>query len=118
VAGGTVIGLFKFNDRGTQMKSGVRSLLVLALLLGAAWQSELAWPAQNASARLAGVIRKWETFERREFPEEATLRGQHEAVLDDGPLPLDLLQQRIDVWIGRGKTGKVRSAGAAPKPKS
>jgi uncharacterized protein (DUF885 family) len=61
------------------MKSGVRSLLVLALLLGAAWQSELAWPASSASARLASVIKKWENFERREFPEQATLRGHHEA---------------------------------------
>lgn len=73
-----MIGPFKFNDRGTQVKSGVRSLLVL-LLLGAAWQSELAWPAQNASTRLASVIKKWEAFERREFPEQATLRSHHEA---------------------------------------
>ena len=61
------------------MKNGVRRLLLLALLLAAAWQSGLAWPAQNTSARLASAIKKWESFERREFPEQATLRGQHEA---------------------------------------
>lgn len=61
------------------MKSGVRSLLVLALLFVAALHSGVAWPAQSASARLASAIKKWENFERREFPEQATLRGHHEA---------------------------------------
>lgn len=62
------------------MKNGIRSLLVVALLaLGAAWQSGLAWSAQNASTRLASVIKQWQTFERREFPEQATLRGHHQA---------------------------------------
>ena len=58
---------------------------------------------EKAKARLGS------SFDQRRF---------HNAVLDDGPLPLDMLEQRIDVWIGREKTGKVRSAGAAPKPKS
>jgi len=61
------------------LESGVRSLLVLALLFVAALHSGVAWPAQNASTRLASVIKKWESFERREFPEQATLRGHHEA---------------------------------------
>ena len=73
------IGPFKLNVRGTQMKSGVRSPLVLAILLGAAAQSGFAWSAPNGPARLESVIEKWETFERREFPEEATLRGHHDA---------------------------------------
>ena len=45
------------------------------------------------------------------------LRRFHNAVLDDGPLPLDLLEQHIDVWIGREQAGKVLGAGAARKPK-
>ena len=61
------------------MQSCVRKLLVLALLLGAALQPGFVSAAQNASARLAGIIKKWESFERREFPEQATLRGHHEA---------------------------------------
>lgn len=45
-------------------------------------------------------------------------RRFHNAVLDDGPLPLDMLEQRINVWIGREKAGKVKRAGAAQKPKT
>ena len=60
------------------MRSRLHRLLVL-VLVAAACPSGLAWPAQSASARLAGVIEKWERFERREFPEQATLRGQHDA---------------------------------------
>jgi len=73
-------GPFNLDHGGTQVKCGVRVLPVMALLLlGTAWQSELAWAAQSASARLASVIKNWEAFERREFPERATLRGHHEA---------------------------------------
>src|SRR3990170_3318845 len=62
------------------MKSGIRNLLVLALLLlGVLSQSEFAWSAPNSSVRLASLVKKWEAFERREFPEQATLRGHHEA---------------------------------------
>jgi uncharacterized protein (DUF885 family) len=46
------------------------------------------------------------------------LRRFHNAVLDDGSLPLDMLEQRINVWIGREQAAKVRSAGAVPKPKT
>jgi hypothetical protein len=39
-------------------------------------------------------------------------------VLDDGPLPLDMLEQRINVWIGREQAAKVKRADTAPKPKT
>jgi uncharacterized protein (DUF885 family) len=45
-------------------------------------------------------------------------RRFHNAVLDDGPLPLDMLEQRINVWIGREQAGKAKRAGAAPKSKT
>ena len=33
------------------------------------------------------------------------IRKFHNAVLDEGPLPLDILEQRIDVWIAQQKKG-------------
>ena len=41
-------------------------------------------------------------------------RRFHNAVLDDGPLPLDMLEQRIDVWIAREHAGHAKGAGTAP----
>ena len=41
------------------------------------------------------------------------LRRFHNAVLDDGPLPLDMLAQRIDLWIRREQAAKLMPAGAA-----
>ncbi|OGA45131.1 MAG: hypothetical protein A3G25_10110 [Betaproteobacteria bacterium RIFCSPLOWO2_12_FULL_63_13] len=62
------------------MKTGLRGSLVLTLVvLGAVGQSGLAWSVQGDSARFAGLVAKWEAFERHEFPETATLRGYHEA---------------------------------------
>ena len=37
------------------------------------------------------------------------LRRFHNAVLDDGPLPLDVLEQRIDSWIERESSRAVRA---------
>ena len=56
----------------------MRALLAV-VLLGALSQTQFAWSAPNASARLGSLVKQWEAFERREFPEQATLRGHHEA---------------------------------------
>jgi uncharacterized protein (DUF885 family) len=48
-------------------------------------------------------------FDRRRF---------HNAVLDDGPLPLEMLEQRINAWIGREKAAKVNATGATKKSKT
>jgi uncharacterized protein (DUF885 family) len=60
------------------MNSRVRAVLAM-LLLGALSQTEFVWSAPNSSARLGTLVKQWEAFERREFPEQATLRGHHEA---------------------------------------
>lgn len=60
------------------VNSRVRIVLAV-LLLGALSQTEFAWSAPNSSSRLGSLVKQWEAFERREFPEQATLRGHHEA---------------------------------------
>ncbi|MGE0358796.1 MAG: DUF885 family protein [Burkholderiales bacterium] len=47
---------------------------------------------------------------RRALGEGFDLRRFHNAVLDDGPLPLDLLEARIDDWIAREKSASLRKA--------
>ncbi len=54
---------------------GVRILVCVLLLLGAVWRTEPASAEQDFSGRIAAAIKKWEAFERREFPEDASLRG-------------------------------------------
>jgi uncharacterized protein (DUF885 family) len=36
---------------------------------------------------------------------EGNVGATHDAVLADGPLPLDVLETRINAWIGSQKTG-------------
>ena len=57
------------------MRRSLAALLLVSLI--AAGTS--AWAGGNPSARLAAAINKWEAFERHEFPEQASLRGQHQA---------------------------------------
>jgi uncharacterized protein (DUF885 family) len=61
------------------MNLSVRLWIGSLLLLGALWPVAPASAAQDASGRLAASIKKWEAFERREFPEDASLRGDHAA---------------------------------------
>lgn len=61
------------------MNPCIRLGICSLLLLGALWQAAPASAALDASGRLAASIRKWEAFERREFPEDASLRGDHAA---------------------------------------
>lgn len=58
---------------------GVRIGVWILLILGAVWRIEPASAVQDGSGRLAAAINKWEAFERREFPEDASLRGYHDA---------------------------------------
>jgi uncharacterized protein (DUF885 family) len=41
---------------------------------------------------------------RDSLGEKFDLRAFHDAVLADGPLPLDVLETRINAWIGSQKT--------------
>ena len=60
----------------------------------------IAWPGQALSYKM-GQMKILELRERaqRELGARFDLRAFHDAVLDQGPLPLDMLDALIDEWI-------------------
>ena len=60
----------------------------------------IAWPAQALSYKM-GQMKILELRERaqRDLGAKFDLRAFHDAVLDQGPLPLDLLETKINGWI-------------------
>ena len=65
----------------------------------------IAWPAQALSYKL-GQMKILELRERarRELGGQFDIRAFHDAVLDQGVLPLDVLEEKISGWIGSHKT--------------
>ena len=64
----------------------------------------IAWPAQALSYKM-GQMKILELRERaqRELGPKFDLRAFHDAVLDSGPLPLDVLEQKIGQWINENQ---------------
>ncbi|MGO9010664.1 MAG: DUF885 domain-containing protein [Bryobacteraceae bacterium] len=64
----------------------------------------IAWPAQALSYKM-GQMKILALRERaqRELGARFDLRAFHDAVLDQGPLPLDMLETKIDAWIASRK---------------
>jgi len=64
----------------------------------------IAWPAQALSYKI-GQMKILELRQRaqRELGAKFNLRAFHDAVLDQGPLPLDLLEAKIKAWIAAQK---------------
>ena len=65
----------------------------------------IAWPAQALSYKL-GQMKILELRERarHELGDKFDIRSFHDAVLDQGILPLDALEEKINGWIGSQKT--------------
>ncbi len=65
----------------------------------------IAWPGQALSYKL-GQMKILELRERarRELGDKFEIRAFHDAVLDQGALPLDVLEEKINRWIGSQKT--------------
>jgi uncharacterized protein (DUF885 family) len=60
----------------------------------------IAWPAQALSYKMGQMkILELRARAQKELGAEFDLRAFHDAVLDQGPLPLDLLEAKIDEWI-------------------
>ena len=66
----------------------------------------IAWPAQALSYKI-GQMKILELRDRakRELGGKFDMRVFHDAVLGDGPLPMEELEAKINRWIEAGKTG-------------
>jgi uncharacterized protein (DUF885 family) len=64
----------------------------------------IAWPAQALSYKMGQMkILELRARTQRELGAKFDLRAFHDAVLDQGPLPLDLLEAKITAWIATQK---------------
>jgi uncharacterized protein (DUF885 family) len=64
----------------------------------------IAWPAQALSYKMGQMkILELRTRAQKELGAKFELRGFHDAVLDEGPLPLDVLDTKINEWIATQK---------------
>ncbi|MEK6302669.1 MAG: DUF885 domain-containing protein [Acidobacteriota bacterium] len=64
----------------------------------------IVWPAQALAYKLGELkIKELRARASRELGARFDVRKFHNAVLDDGPLPLDLLEKRINKWTAEQK---------------
>jgi uncharacterized protein (DUF885 family) len=64
----------------------------------------IAWPAQALSYKMGQMkILELRARAQKELGAKFDLRSFHDAVLDQGPLPLDLLEAKINEWIAARK---------------
>jgi uncharacterized protein (DUF885 family) len=69
----------------------------------------IAWPAQALSYQLGKMkILELREHARNELGERFDIRAFHDAVLDKGALPLDLLEKKVNDWIDSQKTAPQR----------
>ena len=65
----------------------------------------IAWPGQALAYKLGQMkIIELRQRARDSLGDKFDLRAFHDAVLADGPLPLEVLETRINAWIGSQKT--------------
>ncbi len=64
----------------------------------------IAWPAQALSYKMGQMkILELRAKAQEKLGTKFDLRAFHDAVLDQGPLPMDVLEQKIDGWIAAKK---------------
>jgi uncharacterized protein (DUF885 family) len=69
----------------------------------------IAWPAQALSYQLGKMkILELREHARNALGEKFDIRAFHDAVLDEGALPLDLLENKVDDWIESQKSAPKR----------
>ncbi|MFY9673341.1 MAG: DUF885 family protein, partial [Terriglobales bacterium] len=64
----------------------------------------IAWPGQALSYKMGQMkILELRARAQKELGPKFDLRKFHDAILDSGPLPLDVLEGKIDDWIRASK---------------
>lgn len=64
----------------------------------------IAWPGQALSYKLGQMtILKLREEARRELGDRFDIRKFHDAVLEEGPLPLDVLEEHVHKWLAQQK---------------
>jgi uncharacterized protein (DUF885 family) len=67
----------------------------------------IAWPAQALSYKMGQTkILELRARAQKELGPKFDIRAFHDAVLDQGPLPLNMLETKIDGWISETKNAK------------
>ena len=62
------------------------------------------WPGQALAYKLGELkIKELKSKAKRELGERFDVRTFHNALLDNGPMPLDLLEEQMDQWIAEQK---------------
>ncbi|MGA8311772.1 MAG: DUF885 family protein, partial [Terriglobales bacterium] len=66
----------------------------------------IAWPGQALAYKLGQMkIIELRQRARQRLGSAFDVRKFHDAVLDEGPLPLDVLEKRMEQWIAAQKNG-------------
>jgi uncharacterized protein (DUF885 family) len=68
----------------------------------------IAWPGQALAYKLGQMeILELREEAKKELGAKFDIRAFHDAVLDQGALPLDVLHTQVNQWIARQKAGSV-----------
>jgi uncharacterized protein (DUF885 family) len=71
----------------------------------------IAWPGQALSYKLGQMtLLNLREEARQQLGDRFDIRKFHDAVLEEGPLPLDVLQQHVRQWIAQQKAGTTPAA--------
>jgi len=69
----------------------------------------IAWPGQALGYKLGQMtILKLRDEAKRELGDRFDIRKFHDAILEEGPLPLDVLEEHVDRWLARQKAVAAR----------